>query len=78
MIEQSRELWPPAGDRPRRWTAHGSAVAEPVVLRNYAITAPGEDLVEFPPTIELTWDEWLAGHADYGLHVDGTRIEGGS
>ena len=67
--------WPLPGDRPRRWAAHGAGVDENVVLRHYAILAPGEELDEFPKTIELTWDEWMTSHADYGLTADGTPLE---
>lgn len=80
MIEQHPKpetgfAWPEPGDRPRRWAAHGSGAGEAVVLRHYAILKPGEVLDEYPPTVELSWAEWQAVHADYGLNVDGTRIE---
>jgi len=73
MREQAPELWS-TEDRPRRWAAYGGGEGSSVVLRNHAILAPGEDLTEYPPTIELDWAEWLAAAADYGFNVDGTRI----
>lgn len=77
MIEQSKGLWDYDPNRPRAWGA--ACVGPPgpdatVLLRQYAILAPGEDLTEYPPTIELTWDEWVAGHADYGLTVEGVPL----
>lgn len=76
MKEQHPDLWPPDGDRPRHWRAHSTGEGGAVLLRHYAILEPGEDLTEYPKTIELTWQEWLDSHAYYGLNADGTRIEG--
>lgn len=78
MIEQNRNQWPPDGDRPRRWNAYFTGrFGTPdctVIVRHYAILAPGEDLTEYPKTLELTWDEWLTSHVDYGLTVEGQPI----
>lgn len=78
MDEQHPHLWPPDGDRPRIWSAHIlGAVATPdatVILRHYAILDPGEQLTEYPKTLALTWDEWVASHADYRLTIDGQPL----
>lgn len=78
MIEHNKDLWPPAGDRPRQWTAQilGRPGAEDtvVILRHSAILEPGEELTEYTPTIELTWAEWEAMHADYGLDINGQPL----
>jgi hypothetical protein len=64
-------------DRERRWVVHfiGGTGADPVIVRHYAVLTPGEDLTENPPSHELTWDEWVAGHAEYGLTLDGQPTE---
>jgi hypothetical protein len=55
----------------------GGIGGSPVILRNCAKLAPGEDLTEDPPSHELTWDEWMTRHASYGLDIDGKPIAGG-
>jgi hypothetical protein len=77
VIEQHPELWPPDGDRPRQWVASVMGPGDPVIVRYVAILEPGEELTEYPKTLELTADEWRDTHADYGLNVDGSRIEEG-
>lgn len=74
MIQQHPESWPAEGDRPRRWYATVMGPADPVVVRHMAILEPGEDLTEYPKTLELTPDEWREGHAGYGLNADGTPM----
>lgn len=78
MIEQNKDKWPPDGDRPRQWSAgflgRQGAPDCAVILRHDAILAPGEELTEYTPTIELTWAEWESGHDDYGLAVDGVPL----
>ncbi|GGM53142.1 hypothetical protein ACFFX1_55050 [Dactylosporangium sucinum] len=63
------------GDRPRRWYASIIGAGQNVVVRHSAILQPGEDLTEYPPTLELTWDEWVDTHSNYGLNLDGTPVE---
>ena len=58
--------------RPREW--HAIFLGDLVVLRHYAILAPGEHLTEKVPEKTLTWDQWRDTHADYGLELDGTRM----
>jgi hypothetical protein len=77
VIEQNPHLWPPDGDRPRQWVASVMGLGDPVIVRYVAILEPGEDLTEYPKTLELTAEEWRDTHADYGLHADGSRIEEG-
>jgi hypothetical protein len=58
--------------RQRRWGAVIAGVGLPVLLRNYAILDPGEDLTEEPPTKTIPWSEWLTDHATvYDLTLDG-------
>lgn len=63
------------GDRPRRWIAAFIAVDQPVIVRHHAILNDGEDLNEYPPTLELTWAEWQETCDKFGLNADGSRIE---
>lgn len=62
-------------DRPRKWQAAilgvPGAPDTTVIVRNYAILAPGEDLTEYPPTEQMLWPDWQVRHADFGLTVDG-------
>lgn len=37
---------------------------------------PGEDITDEPPSVEMTMAEWADRHAEFGLNVDGTPIEG--
>lgn len=77
MIEHNRDQWA-ADDRERRWMVHflgGTGAADTTVLvRQYAVLAPGEELSEYPPTVEMTWAEWESHHADYGLTIEGTPL----
>lgn len=61
-------------DRVRQW---GATVfpGEKVQCRNYAVLAPGEQLTDDPPTVNITWADWLRDHETvYGLTVDGTLL----
>jgi hypothetical protein len=77
MREHCPELWPD-DRRERKWTAHflGAAGMEDthVLVRHYAVLDEGEHLTEYPRTVELDWDEWLSGHHNYGLDVDGKEL----
>lgn len=75
LVDENPQLWPPDGDRPRQW---GAAILGPagapdtrVVVRHYAILAPGEDLTEYPPTVEMLWPEWVERCAEFGLTAAG-------
>lgn len=67
--------WPAKDDRPRRWSAIIFGQMGPVVLRHDAILEPGEDLTEYPKTLELTIEEWRGSHAKYGLDLDGIPLD---
>lgn len=60
-------------ERQRFWGV--TFVGAVVLVRHYPVLAPGEDLTEDTPTIRLTKDEWLQRHAEWGLDVDGNRLE---
>lgn len=67
---------PRVSEVPNRQRAWGASLlggtGGTVVVRHYiADLAPGEEIDDYPETHELTWDEWLARHADYGLDVSG-------
>lgn len=70
--KQCPERWSQI-DRPRRWQA--IRCGQTVILRNHAVDlVAGED--EYPPTYELTWDEWVADHeAVYGMDITGSHLE---
>lgn len=63
----------PRADRARKWAVARLFPGERVVLRNFAVLAPGEELpADDAPQLEVLWDQWLADHATvYGLTVDG-------
>lgn len=70
---QGQDMWPPAHDRTRQW--QGTYAWGECLLRFYAVLAPGEDLTDYPPTIELTDAEWIEQHATvYGLDLDGHTV----
>lgn len=76
MARVPRMVLPPPTTHPgraRRWKAR--FILGPggqVVLRQHlADVLPDEDVVDDPPTVGLTWDEWLRRHAEFGLTVDG-------
>lgn len=71
MIKQGEELWTPEDGRERRW--HAYFFGGPVVLRKELVVPVDGD---YPETWELTWAEWEDMHADYGLNIDGTPLEG--
>lgn len=61
---RGRDLWPERDDVPRAWTGHhfGSTV----LLRKYP--QPGHEIDgDYPPTIELTVDEWRDATADISI-----------
>lgn len=60
-------------ERQRFWGV--TFVRDVVFVRHYPVLEPGEDLTEQTPTIRLTKDEWLQRHAEWGLDVDGNRLE---
>jgi hypothetical protein len=69
---------PSAADRPRLWKLTPTCrleVGQPVALLGYPVLADGEDLTEQVPQRHLSWADWLESHADYGLAVDGSRLE---
>jgi len=42
------------------------------VVRSLPVLTPGEDWSGYPPTYELTWEEWQASHeTEYGLTITG-------
>lgn len=55
----------------RRWAA--VFLGSRVLLRNWLIPDPGEDLTDDPPTVTLTAQEFANTHADYGLTADGRQ-----
>ncbi len=73
MEAQARHLWT-VDDLPRRWSAHATQVGGTVIVRRYLVD-PAVVEFDYPPTLELTWAEWLESHDDYGLNEDGTRVE---
>lgn len=70
-------------DRQRKWGAH-VATGDSVVLRNYAVLAPGERLEsDDPETVEVPWDKWTSTdqatgkpwcEVTYGLTADGRDV----
>lgn len=61
-------LWKPAPSEPIQ-------PGRPVTIHGKPILAPGEDYTATTPQKTIPWAEWLATHADYGLAVDGSRLE---
>lgn len=86
MIEHCRDLWAEPyrtdghmtesdTDRPRSWVAHFvGADRSTVLLRKYAAPKPGEELNDYPPTVQLDEAGWLATHQDYGLDATGSPV----
>lgn len=73
MIEQNKAKWA-NNSRTRRWHACIMGIGCPVVVRAEAIDL-GEDESEYPPTHELTWDEWLQDCTKvYGMTAGGELI----
>lgn len=69
---------PAATDRPRRWKLAPTCrpqEGEPVVLMGYPVLAEGEHLTEQVPQRHLSWAAWTVHHAEYGLALDGSRLE---
>jgi hypothetical protein len=59
-------------DRPREWRVVRLFTGDRVILRHFVIPAPGEDVTDDAPQIEVPWATWLTDHdAVYGLTVDG-------
>lgn len=73
MRKVNKHLWA-EDDRPRQWKAY-LRPGDSAQLRHHAVLTPGEDLTEYPPTVELSWPEWLDSHTDYGLTADGRALE---
>jgi hypothetical protein len=71
MIEQCPDRWPPADDRDRQWIA--AKLTTTYILRFCAVLAPGENLAEYPVTLELTPDEWRRFHDWFGLDINRGR-----
>lgn len=64
--------------RARAWMASfpGGMNGGPVIVRHYITDQqPDEDLRDYPDTHELTWDEWLNQHRDYGLDSKGRPLD---
>ena len=80
-IEHERDRWPgPDDTRQRQWIA-AVTPGVGVVVRHAAVLADGEQLTEYPKTLELTWAEWTADvngepahRATYGLTVTGRPV----
>jgi hypothetical protein len=69
-VEQNRDKWSII-ERPRQW--HAFITRQTVIVRHDATDlADGED--EYPPTYELTWEEWKQSHTGYGLDITGAQI----
>lgn len=62
-------------DRPRQWKAYIVDRGSPVTLLAFAVLDPGEHLTEQVPQRTIAWETWEKTHADYGLDVDGARLE---
>lgn len=59
-------------DRPREWKVIRMFTGERVILRHFVIPAPGEDINDDAPQVEVPWATWLIEHdSTYGLTVDG-------
>lgn len=56
--------------RQRKWMAH--ILRDEVVVRHYAVLAPGEDLTETPPTVTMSLAEWQTRHTEFDCNVDGS------
>lgn len=72
MLEHCPERWPKPDSRPRAWAAH--FIGQTVILRHYAVLRDGEELTEYPKTVELDAAEWADAHAQYGLDIDGRAV----
>jgi hypothetical protein len=74
VILHEPQQWPTGAalDRPRRWQAWVRGPGRVVVASWRPILDPGEDLTEYPPTVELTWTEWGEWHDRLGLDTAGT------
>lgn len=75
MIEQrytksGEDMWPRVGDRKRAWVGHDLGPSGWLV-RFYAVEEMEHD---YPPTIEMSNEEWVARHAEFGLDLDGRTV----
>lgn len=56
MIRQNERSWV-LDDTPRQWVTHHQGKGDPVLARRYP--TPGVELdTDYPPTVELSADEW--------------------
>lgn len=61
--------------RERAWHASIMSPGMSVVVRSMPVLAAGEDWSGYPPTYELTWEEWETSHeTTYQLALDGTPV----
>jgi hypothetical protein len=61
--------------RERAWHTGLITPGVGVVVQSIPVLTDGEDWTGYPPTHELTWDEWVAAHeTTYGLSLDGTPV----
>jgi hypothetical protein len=60
-------------DRKRRWAAmfaHG----DEVILVNYLVLKPNEQVDDDPPRVTMSREEFRQRHAEYGLTADGQPL----
>lgn len=58
--------------RERVWRAHING--NDVMVRQYAVLAPDEDLVDDPPTERMSISEWSRRHTEFGCLIDGMPV----
>lgn len=58
--------------RERTWmaTIHGGNI----LVRQYPVLTPGEELTDNPPSQTMTLAEWQRRHSEFGCNVDGSPV----